>query len=29
MSPIGQLAAVTLDTPDPKALAEFYSAVTG
>ncbi|MBZ6128916.1 VOC family protein [Streptomyces olivaceus] len=29
MSPIGQLAAVTLDAQDPKALAEFYSAVTG
>ncbi|GAA4826100.1 VOC family protein [Streptomyces ziwulingensis] len=29
MSPIGKLAAVTLDAPDPKALAEFYSALTG
>ncbi|MEU6439341.1 VOC family protein [Streptomyces sp. NPDC047046] len=29
MSPIGQLAAITLDAPDPKALAEFYTAVTG
>ncbi|MER6530505.1 VOC family protein [Streptomyces sp. NPDC001508] len=29
MSPIGQLAAVTLDAPDPKALAAFYCDVTG
>ncbi|MGW0608200.1 VOC family protein [Streptomyces sp. NPDC002644] len=29
MAPIGKLAAVTLDAPDPKALAAFYGALTG
>lgn len=29
MSPIGKLAAVTLDATDPEALAEFYTELTG
>lgn len=29
MSPIGQLDAITLDCPDPQALATFYKTVTG
>ncbi|WP_431037483.1 VOC family protein [Streptomyces sp. P6-2-1] len=29
MPAIGHLASVTLDAPDPRALASFYSALTG
>jgi hypothetical protein len=29
MTALGKLAAVTLDAPDPGALAEFYTALTG
>ncbi|MCM2416770.1 VOC family protein [Streptomyces sp. RKAG293] len=29
MSPIGQLAAVTLDAVEPAALADFYCGITG
>lgn len=29
MAPIAKLLSVALDCPDPRALAEFYSAITG
>jgi len=29
MAPIGRLSVIALDCRDPRALAEFYSAITG
>ena len=29
MPPIGQVDAITLDSPDPQSLAAFYGTVTG